>query len=579
MGVGSGRTDWITATTTISSSTSGVQIFTRRTAVRSGVCGGGGVFVSSASRSSGGFGGNGCWVVRSGPIWGTAAVTSAGTTGPAGAAGSARSAGFAGAAVRGLRTAGSSSCFSATNVLVRSASSSPPPGFAESLTDSLGSLDASDSVGSLAGPLAGSFGSSAGFALAASPSFSMVVGWSTAGFGGRTALKTVVGWSTGASSDPAGEEPFPASFPAPEEPFSVSEAVLPVSVSSFALPALSAPSAGSRPSVPASAALSSASASWGAGADSAPASSESAASVSASALASASVTLPSVSVSVSVSASSALASVARSSASSASAPAFSESFASASASASAPASATSSDSASPSGSPSASARDSAPASASPSAGSAFPDGDSSAVRTHAATAARSSSSSFVPAASAAPLRASARSFAERIRVAVSTPARATARRGSSASRLASGTGPALPDVGSADDSRCFDLSGDSPATDASSMPHVPVRLPNRTTARTPGHHGVRTMYQCPVCGLNPSGRRERHTYRFPYEPVTHPRQTNVRGVTLSFIHAGRHGWAGAAEHFRRSFCCWRWTRPRVPPHSRSRSTWVWPEHS
>ncbi|CAM5314512.1 hypothetical protein TPAU25S_00947 [Tsukamurella paurometabola] len=43
-----------------------------------------------------------------------------------------------------------------------------------------------------------------------------------------------------------------------------------------------------------------------------------------------------------------------------------------------------------------------------------------------------------------------------------------------------GTGPALPDVGSADDSRCFDLSGDSPATDASSMRRTPrVRHPNR----------------------------------------------------------------------------------------------------
>ncbi|EFL40819.1 serine/arginine repetitive matrix protein 1 [Streptomyces griseoflavus Tu4000] len=71
------------------------------------------------------------------------------------------------------------------------------------------------------------------------------------------------------------------------------------------------------------------------------------------------------------------------------------------------------------------------------------------------------------------------------RVAVSTrsrfsegPAasRATANRGS----RFSGTGPALPDVGSADDSRCFDLSGDSPATDASSLCRTPrVRQPNR----------------------------------------------------------------------------------------------------
>ncbi len=109
--------------------------------------------------------------------------------------------------------------------------------------------------------------------------------------------------------------------------------------------------------------------------------------------------------------------------------------------------------------------------------------------------------------------------------------------------------------------------GTSPATDASSMRRTScVRYRTRTE----------TMYQCPVYGWNPRGRRERHTYWFHCEPVTHPRQTNVRGVTLSFIHAGRHGWAGAAEHFRRSFCCWRWTRPRVPPHSRSRSTSVWP---
>ncbi|MCI3272385.1 hypothetical protein [Streptomyces cylindrosporus] len=67
-----------------------------------------------------------------------------------------------------------------------------------------------------------------------------------------------------------------------------------------------------------------------------------------------------------------------------------------------------------------------------------------------------------------------------------SPSLATARRGSrvaASSVLASGTGPALPDVGSADDSRFFDLSGDSPATDASSMcrrmPRMP--LPNPST--------------------------------------------------------------------------------------------------
>ncbi|MFE9683229.1 hypothetical protein [Streptomyces sp. NPDC006285] len=62
-------------------------------------------------------------------------------------------------------------------------------------------------------------------------------------------------------------------------------------------------------------------------------------------------------------------------------------------------------------------------------------------------------------------------FVEKIAVAVSvratvgTVSRATARRGS-------GTGALLPDVGSADDSCCFDLSGDSPATDASSVRHT-----------------------------------------------------------------------------------------------------------
>ncbi|WGD42345.1 hypothetical protein [Streptomyces cathayae] len=61
--------------------------------------------------------------------------------------------------------------------------------------------------------------------------------------------------------------------------------------------------------------------------------------------------------------------------------------------------------------------------------------------------------------------------------------RLTVNRGSrfsvepSASLLASGTGPALPGVGSADDSRCFDLSGDSPATDASSVRRASARTP------------------------------------------------------------------------------------------------------
>ncbi len=67
-----------------------------------------------------------------------------------------------------------------------------------------------------------------------------------------------------------------------------------------------------------------------------------------------------------------------------------------------------------------------------------------------------------------------RSRTEKIFVAVSMPpretdSRATASRGSGEELLASGTGLALPGVGSPDDSRCFDLSGDSPATDASSI--------------------------------------------------------------------------------------------------------------
>lgn len=67
VGAGSGRTACTTANTTASSRTIGVQILTLRTAVRTGVSAGGGVFVSSARRSSGGSGGSGCWVVRSGP--------------------------------------------------------------------------------------------------------------------------------------------------------------------------------------------------------------------------------------------------------------------------------------------------------------------------------------------------------------------------------------------------------------------------------------------------------------------------------------------------------------------------------
>src|SRR5438132_1149121 len=66
-GAGSGRTACTTQKTITSSTTSGVQIFTRRTRVRTNVSGGGGVFVSSASNFSGSpEGGSGCCLVRSG---------------------------------------------------------------------------------------------------------------------------------------------------------------------------------------------------------------------------------------------------------------------------------------------------------------------------------------------------------------------------------------------------------------------------------------------------------------------------------------------------------------------------------
>lgn len=65
-------------------------------------------------------------------------------------------------------------------------------------------------------------------------------------------------------------------------------------------------------------------------------------------------------------------------------------------------------------------------------------------------------------------------FVENTAVAVSTRAAAVTASLATASR-GSGTGALLPDVGSADDSCCFDLSGDSPATGASSMCHNSVR--------------------------------------------------------------------------------------------------------
>jgi hypothetical protein len=52
----------------------------------------------------------------------------------------------------------------------------------------------------------------------------------------------------------------------------------------------------------------------------------------------------------------------------------------------------------------------------------------------------------------------------------------------------------------ADDSCCFDLSGDSPATDASSMRRAPSARRKRTVKplnRRPDT-AARTMYQCPA---------------------------------------------------------------------------------
>jgi hypothetical protein len=65
--------------------------------------------------------------------------------------------------------------------------------------------------------------------------------------------------------------------------------------------------------------------------------------------------------------------------------------------------------------------------------------------------------------------------------------RATASRGSRSPEDGAGTGAA---AGSPDDFCCFDLSGDSPATDASFIRPAP----NRVVAEL----AVRTMYQCPV---------------------------------------------------------------------------------
>ncbi|BFO22397.1 hypothetical protein SHKM778_87850 [Streptomyces sp. KM77-8] len=126
---------------------------------------------------------------------------------------------------------------------------------------------------------------------------------------------------------------------------------------------------------------------------------------------------------------------------------------------------------------------------------------SSAGRTHVSTASRRRPD-FPPSPEAVspPSPEGVSSRTGSTRVAVPGPASwLTVSRGS----RFPGTGPALPDVGSADDSRCFDLSGDSPATDASSMCRtLRVRQPNREPPPvTTLDSAARTMYQCPVCGL------------------------------------------------------------------------------
>ncbi len=173
-GSGSGRTACAIAKTIRSSRTSGVQILTRRTAVRTGVSGGGGVFVSSASRSSGGLGGMGCCRVRSAsarPAPGAPGVpglaaTSGVTVGPTTGAG---------------RT---SSERSGTNLLVRSAGAS-----GASVVPA--TLEAQEGFRSAAFPCSSPSSCSSAFGFALVGSFSAVVGWSSCS--ARGALKTAVG--------------------------------------------------------------------------------------------------------------------------------------------------------------------------------------------------------------------------------------------------------------------------------------------------------------------------------------------------------------------------------------------------
>ncbi|MDH6124818.1 hypothetical protein [Kitasatospora sp. GP82] len=88
---GSGRSTCTVQKTTAGSTTSGVQIFTRRSTVRHSVGRGGGVFVSSASTFSGSSGGTGCSLVRSrsaSPPVPTAMATVAAPAGSSGVDGS-----------------------------------------------------------------------------------------------------------------------------------------------------------------------------------------------------------------------------------------------------------------------------------------------------------------------------------------------------------------------------------------------------------------------------------------------------------------------------------------------------------
>ncbi|CAM5311060.1 hypothetical protein TPAU25S_00898 [Tsukamurella paurometabola] len=78
--------------------------------------------------------------------------------------------------------------------------------------------------------------------------------------------------------------------------------------------------------------------------------------------------------------------------------------------------------------------------------------------------------------------------------------------------------------------------------------------------RPPARASVALSEPCTsvLCAGLPRGRRERHTYRFPYGtghvPSTDQCERGHPVLTVS-TRGGMDG-AGAAEHFRRSFCCW-----------------------